>query len=220
MAEPLAIVVAAGPGVGSAVARRFARDGFRLAVLSRRQEAMDALAADLGGGARGFSADAADPASLEAALAEVLAAMGPPKLLVYNASLWREAPGLSVTPEVLEADFRLCVTGALVASKAVQPTMTAAGGGTIIWTGGGLALAPQYGAPVPGLTAGKSAMRGLVFAMADAFRDVGIHLCTVTIAGTVAPGTAFDPDRIAEAFVAIAAEPREAWEVEHIFRGA
>lgn len=216
----LAIIVAAGPGVGSAVARRFAADGLRLAVLSRRQDAMDALAADLGGGARGFAADAADPASLEAALGAVVAAMGPPKLLVYNASLWRETPGLTLAPEGLEADLRLCVTGALVSAKAVQPAMTAASGGTILWTGGGLALAPQFGAPVPALAAGKSALRGLTFAMADAFAAEGIHLCTVTIAGTVAPGTPFDPEKIAEAFVAMHAQPREAWTTEQIFTGA
>lgn len=97
--------------------------------------------------------------------------------------------------------------------------MEAAGGGTILVTGGGLALAPQFGTTVPALAAGKAAMRALVRAAAPEFAARGIHLGTITIAGQVAPGGPFDPDRIAEAFKAMHAEPRAAWTVERVFDG-
>lgn len=214
------VVVAAGPGVGQATARRFAREGYAVALLARRKDAMDAVAAGLGGGARGFAADASDAASLTEALAEVAREMGDPSVLVYNASRWNETPGLALTPDVLAYDLRLSVLGALVAIHAVTPAMTAAGGGAIIVTGGGLALMPELGVPVPGLAVGKAAVRALVLSMARPLQDAGIHLATVTIAGTVEPGTPFDPDRIAEAMWEVAAEPPDSWSVERVFRGA
>jgi hypothetical protein len=46
-----------------------------------------------------------------------------------------------------------------------------------------------------------------------------VDIATLTIAGQVAPGTAFDPDRIAEAFAALHAEPRGSWSIERVFAG-
>lgn len=96
--------------------------------------------------------------------------------------------------------------------------MSAQGGGSILMTGGGLALAPQYGGAVPALTAVKSAVRGFVHASAPEFAAHGLRLGTVTIAGQVAPGTPFDPDRIADAFWTLhrGADPR----VEYVFDGS
>jgi NAD(P)-dependent dehydrogenase (short-subunit alcohol dehydrogenase family) len=110
--------------------------------------------------------------------------------------------------------------GALAATQAVWPAMREAGRGTVLWTGGGLALAPQYGAAVPALTAAKSALRGLAFAAAPELAASGVRLATITIAGVVAPGGPFDPDRIAEAFWAAHAAPAGPSPVEHVFTGA
>lgn len=64
-------IVGAGPGLGAAVARRFGREGFAIALVSRDQAKLDAMAAELvddGVTARGYSADVRDAAALEAAL--------------------------------------------------------------------------------------------------------------------------------------------------------
>lgn len=64
-------IVGAGRGLGAAVARRFGREGFAIALVSRDQTKLDAMAAELADGgvtARGYSADVRDAASLEAAL--------------------------------------------------------------------------------------------------------------------------------------------------------
>jgi NAD(P)-dependent dehydrogenase (short-subunit alcohol dehydrogenase family) len=90
---------------------------------------------------------------------------------------------------------------------------------SLLLTGGGLALHPEYGAGVASLVAAKSAVRGLAFALAAEWAPAGVHVATVTVAGTVAPGTAFDPERIAEEFWALHAQPPEAWEVERVFGG-
>lgn len=219
----VAVVAAAGPGVGLAVAKRFAREGFAVALIARRPAALDAMVAEIaavGGVAWGYAADVTDPSALRAALAAAAADMGAPAVLVWNGGRWIEAPALALDPAELEVDLRLTTVAALVAAQAVTPAMAAAGGGTILVTGGGLALAPQYGGAVPALTAGKAAARALVLAAAPDFAAQGVHLATVTIAGQVAPGGPFDPDRIAEAFWSLHVEPRDAWTVERVFDGA
>jgi short-subunit dehydrogenase len=97
--------------------------------------------------------------------------------------------------------------------------MVSAGGGTVLFTGGGLALAPQAGLGVASLVAGKSALRGLALVLHEELKPQGIHVGLVTIAGMVAPGTAFDPDRIAEAYWDLLSEPRAGWTAETVFRG-
>jgi NAD(P)-dependent dehydrogenase (short-subunit alcohol dehydrogenase family) len=213
-------VAGAGPGVGLAVARRFARDGRPVALIARRSEALEAMAAQIaaeGGSARGYAADLSDLAGLQAALNAALAEMGPPGLLVWNAARWIETPALALDPAAFEAELRLGVVGALAAAQLAAAAMTE--GGTILFTGGGLALAPQFGGAVPALTAAKAALRALTLAAAPEFAARTLHLATVTIAGVVAPGGPFDPDRIAEAFHALDAEPRGAWTVERVFDG-
>ena len=97
--------------------------------------------------------------------------------------------------------------------------MRAAGRGTLLFTGGGLALYPEYGAGVSSLAAGKAGLRAFAFALAKELAPEGIHVATVTIAGTVKPGTAFDPDRIAEEYWALHAQPADSWSVERVFDG-
>ena len=91
--------------------------------------------------------------------------------------------------------------------------------GSILFTGGGLALYPEYGANASSLTAGKSALRGLTYAMAKELEPEGIHVATVTIAGTVAEGTAFAPDTIAECYWALHQQPKAQWSTEIVFNG-
>ena len=84
---PTLAIVGAGPGLGAAVARRFGREGFAVALLSRDQEKLDSLAADLGNDgivARGYAADVRDPATLEAALERAAADLGPVTVLQYS----------------------------------------------------------------------------------------------------------------------------------------
>ncbi|WP_426130892.1 hypothetical protein [Pararhizobium sp. PWRC1-1] len=66
--------------------------------------------------------------------------------------------------------------------------------------------------------AGKSALRGLTFAMAELVAD-GIHVAMVTVAGSVAPGTAFDPDHIARHYLDLHQQAAGAWETERHFDG-
>lgn len=218
MTLPLAIIAGAGPGIGGAVARAFCADGYTVALLGRRREALEALAADLPD-ASIWPVDLSDPSAVVAVIASIIATHGVPAVLHYNAAAWHESDPLSLDPSVFTADLSLCATGALAATQAVVPAMRAKGGGTLLFTGGGLALYPEYGGEVVSLTAGKAAMRAMVLALAPKLAELGIHAAMVTVAGTVAPDTQFDPDTIAATFMALHTQTRGEWQTEVIFDG-
>ncbi len=218
MTQPLAIIAGAGPGIGAAVARAFAADGYTVALLARRREALEALASGLPG-ASIWPVDLGNPAAVKSVIGAIIAEHGTPAVLHYNAAAWHETDPLTLDPATFTADLSLCATGALAAIQAVVPAMKAEGGGTLLFTGGGLALYPEYGGDVVSLAAGKSAMRAVVLALAPRLADIGIHAATVTIAGTVAPGTPIDPDLIAATFMALHRQSREDWQTEVVFDG-
>lgn len=200
MERKLAIIAGAGPGMGLAIARRFAREGFDLALIARDANALQGHAAALAEGgirAGAYAADLTDPAAIASTFGRIAAEMGAAEVLVFNASLWREAKAMALPPADFHRDLMLSATAALACAQAVHPAMRARGHGTMVFTGGGLALRPEFGTAVPSLAAGKSAMRALVLAMAGELAGDGIRAGTITIAGTIAPGSAFDPDRIA-----------------------
>lgn len=215
---PLAIIAGAGPGIGRSVAQAFAREGYATALLARRPEALQAMVADLPL-ATAWPVDLSDPESLKAVLAEIITRHGAPAVLHYNAAGWHERDPLTLDPATFTADLALCATGALAAVQAVVPAMAARGSGSMLFTGGGLALHPEYGADVISLTEGKAAMRALVLALAPKLAPMGLHVATVTVAGTVAPGTAFDPDTIAQVFLALHRQKPATWQTEVVFDG-
>lgn len=218
MTRPLAIIAGAGPGIGGAVARAFAAEGYAVALLARRREALEALSVGLPD-ATVWPVDLADPAALSSVIRTISAEHGPPAVVHYNAAGWHESDPLTLDPAVFMADLSLCTAGPLAAVQAVVPDMQANGGGTLLFTGGGLALYPEYGGNVLSLTAGKAAMRAMVLALAPKLAEAGIHAATVTVTGTVAPGTPFDPETIAATFLALHKQTRQDWEVEVVFDG-
>ena len=90
--------------------------------------------------------------------------------------------------------------------------MRAAGRGTMVLTGGGLAHEPMAGATA--LSIGKAGLRSLTFCLAQELAPEGIHVATVTVCGRVEPGTHFDPDRIADEYWKLHTEPAAAWTTE------
>jgi short-subunit dehydrogenase len=87
-AGPHTLIVGVGPGIGAAVARRFAHEGFVLTLLARHPERLDALAGELrakGASVSVAAGDADDPAALSASLARISETAGP-GVGVYNAA--------------------------------------------------------------------------------------------------------------------------------------
>src|SRR3954467_3191054 len=98
------LLVGAGPGLGAAIARRFAREGYRVTLVARSATTTAPIAQELRGtGAEvtTIEADAGDPEALRAALAPLFTAPGAPGLVVYNAALMTFDTLLTVSPDQL-----------------------------------------------------------------------------------------------------------------------
>lgn len=215
---PAAIVIGAGPGIGVSVARRLAREGLAVGVLARSPETVGgALAALAGAGAPaqafGVTADVTDEPGLRAALDEIVDRLGVPDVLVYNAALiqWDRLGELTARQH-LDA-WAVNLVGAITAIAHLGPGMAQAGRGTIVLTGGMPDPIPE----VTSLSLGKAGVRALTELVARAYGPAGVHVATVTVAGAVAPGSAFDPDDIAEHYWRLHTQPREAWEREVVY---
>jgi len=208
-------IVGMGPGVSLAVARRFGREGFSIAMLARRPEALEEHGRSLsaaGVTARAYAADAADPASLVGALGRVEADAGPIDVLVYNAAVMHTSPLLQMSADELVGTFRVNVAGALTAAQAVIPGMRAAGRGTILLTGGGFAMEPKPARAALGI--GKAGIRNLGFSLHAECKPAGIHVAVVTIWGVVGSAPQFEPGRIAESYWQLHLQAPEQFERE------
>ena len=215
------LLVGTGPGLGAAIARRFAREGYRLTLVARSEETIATIAQELraaGADVAVVQADSGDPERLRAALSSLFAAPGAPDVVIYNAALMTFDDLLTVSPEQLGDAYAVDVIGGVLTAQLAVPAMRAAGGGTLLFTGGGFADALP--ATLATLSLGKVALRAVATMLARQLRDDDIHAGSLTILGQIAPGTPFDPDWIADAYWAIRNERPGAWREEYRFEGA
>lgn len=212
MTQPRILVAGAGPGIGAAVAQRFAAEGFLPALVVRKQTEIPGLAADLPAGSTFLAADLADPAALPRVLAWLEGLE--PEAFLYNASGGRPALPSSLEAADLEASLQVNLRTPLALTQALLPGFRQRSHGTLLYTGGGLALAPK--APECALSLGKAALRSFALALAEELAPEGLHAATLTVAGFVQRDTPFSPEAVAEAAWALHREPREAWRSEAV----
>lgn len=217
--EKTCVVVGVGPGVGLAVARRFAREGYHIGLVGRRAEALAEYAAQLSEFepvTHGFPADMAQPEMIPRTFQHIRDHIGAPDVLVYNAMASHGSVPSSLRTDDLMSDLTVNVASALACVQEVLPHMREQGRGTILLTGGGLALRPDIN--YAALAIGKVGLRHLALMLADELTPEGIHVGTITIAGGVEPGTHFDPDKIAEVYWKLHTQARGQWEHEVVYR--
>jgi len=201
------------------VARAFGKEGYALALLARNPAKLGENAQTLkqeGFAVYTFTADAGEEASLIEAFAQIRTQLGDPEVLIYNAAAFTPGKPSEINSSQLLADFRVNVAGALMATQQVIPAMKAKRCGSILLTGGGLALHPA--ADASSLAIGKAGIRSLAFSLAQELGNTGIRVGTVTICGTVEPGTHFDPDAIAQSYMALHKQSSEIAETEVIYK--
>src|SRR5258708_17612952 len=135
---PTAFVLGIGPGLGSSVARRFARGGFSVALMARSRGNLDpvqsAIAAT-GASAAAFEVDAGDPRSMSDAFDAAKRAIGPADVFVYNAGAFQMGAVQDTTPEDFERCWRANCFGGFLGARLVVPGMIAKKRGTILFTG-------------------------------------------------------------------------------------
>ncbi len=214
--------IGAGPGIGLATARRFAREGYKIVLAARNAERLLASAASLqtaGFAVETRTVDAGNPA----AVAALVASIGPElHVLHYNAGvLHYDAQARLQTRTIddesissLVSDVQIDLTGALAAVKAALPALRAHAGGTVLLTGGGLGVQPQGNFFT--LSVGKAGIRAAGLALFEPLRKEGIHVATVTVSRLVSPDSP-QTEEIAEAFWTLHAQPEGEWTFETIY---
>lgn len=207
--------IGTGPGNGLAVARKFGKAGFEILMVARNQAKLEQYQTELaaeGIKAQGFAADIADEIAFAGVLADIVAQHQDIEVLHYNASAYNPATPSKMLIPVLISDFKTSVVGAVVAVQAVFPQMETRKHGCILLTGGGTAL--KAPASLASLGIGKAGLRNLAFSLAEECAPAGVHVATITISGTVKPGTHFDPALIADEFWRLYEQEVADWEVE------
>ena len=224
MASPgVCVVTGVGPGTGSALARRFAEGGYQVALLARDAARLEALAAELPGSAA-YPTDLSDLGVLRETCRRIRSEMGPVSVLVHNAVMGGFEPFESVTPEILEARFRVNVSALLVLAQELSRDMVAAGEGAILVTGNTSAWRGK--ANFAGFAPTKAAQRILAQSMARALGPKGVHVAYVVIDAVIdVPWTRqvfkdrpdeffIRPTGIAETVYQLARQERSAWTFE------
>lgn len=218
--KKVCVVVGVGPGIGQAVAKRFGRAGYTLALLARKKDSLDGFVEGLKVAnieAHAYVADAEHAPSLVDALTKIHNDLGPVDVLVYNAAVIRRGGPFDVGVEQLVREFRVNVGGALVCAQQVAPAMKAKKAGSILLTGGGLALDPWPA--MASLAMGKAGIRNLAVSLHKELKDHGVRVATVTVDGLVKPGAgALDPVAIADVFFALHEQPAATGEAERVVR--
>jgi NAD(P)-dependent dehydrogenase (short-subunit alcohol dehydrogenase family) len=178
-----AVITGAGSGVGRAVATRLLRDGWRVAVIGRREDALRETVQRAGAAknqALVCPCDVGKPAEVDAMAARVLAAFGGAVSVLVNAA------GTNIPRRSLEVvsveDFQSVIdanlTGSFLTARAFLPGMRQRGEGTIVnvVSDAGLQSSPKAGA---GYAASKFGQRGLTQSINAEERGRGIRACAI-----------------------------------------
>lgn len=210
------VVVGAGKGMGNHIAKEFGKKDFRVILMSRRQESLDSYVKefeDEGIEAYGIAVDAADTDSLTNAFEKIKADFGAVDVLAYNICILEGGKPTELSSAELMRHYQVDVASALHCVLQVLPDMKAKKRGTILFTGGGLALfpMPEYTC----VSIDKAALRALAITLNSELKNEGIFTGVVTIMGNIAPGTKYDPDDIAKYYWRLYTERKE---VELVFR--
>ncbi len=222
MSKPVAVVVGAGPGLGSALARRFAAAGMAVAVARRRAAELKDLAEETGG--RAYGCDATDGDSVEALFDSVEHDLGTPALVAYNAGAYQRGGILEISADDFERCWRIGCLGGFHVGQAAAQRMVPAGQGTILFTGATASLRGSAG--FLNLAMPKFGLRAVAQSMARELGPKGVHVAHVIIDGQIAgerpgyrPGergedAVLAPSAIAEAYWQLHVQPRSAWTQE------
>jgi NAD(P)-dependent dehydrogenase (short-subunit alcohol dehydrogenase family) len=216
-------VVGVGPGNGAAFARRFAAEGYAVAMLARRTEFTTSLATELNG-ARAYACDVADASAVERAFTAIDGDLGPVDTVLYNAGSGTWGSVEDIRASDFEAAFRINALGALLVAKQVIPGMKSRGGGSIVFTG---ATASRRGnAQTAAFAPAKAAQRSLAESMARALWPAGIHVSIIIVDGVVdlprsrermpdKPESFFlKPEDVADTAFFLTQQKRSAWSFE------
>lgn len=185
---PVIAIIGAGPGLGAAVARRFGREGFSVALIARDQSKLDTMVAELGSAgvtAQGYSADVRVPTELEDALGRAATDLGPISVLQYSPLPSRDylKPVLDLTPELALEAVQFSLLGLIHAVRAVLPSMRKSGQGSIILINGGTSVKARAG--FAGTSVAFPAESAYGEMLHEALENEGVRVMQLVIPGAI-----------------------------------
>src|SRR5246500_460231 len=215
-----ALIVGAGSGISASVARGLAAAGLQVGLAARNVEKLAPLVAETR--AQTFAVDASDPAAVARLFAEADNRLGEPDVVLYNASARAHGPIAELEPEAVRKAIEISAFGGFLTVQQAARRMIPRGRGAILLTGAsasvkGYALSAAF-------AMGKFALRGLAQSTARELGPRGIHVAHFVIDGGVRnarrpdpadrPDSTLDPDAIAQTYLAVLRQPRNAWSLE------
>ena len=172
------IITGVGDGTGAYTARRFAKAGYRIAMIARDKARLSSLESEIPG-SKGFICDVSDLHLLQETCTKIKDMMGSPEILIHNAVKGNFEKLLEGRPEWLEENFRINTTSLMYLAHAVIPDMVKNKNGVIIVTGN--TAAKRGVASTPYFAPTKAAQRILAQSLAKDFGPKGIHVAYVMI---------------------------------------
>jgi NAD(P)-dependent dehydrogenase (short-subunit alcohol dehydrogenase family) len=231
MRTALIIGVGSEDGVGGALCRRFAREGFHVVVAGRTESKVRAVAkalVDAGGTASHAVGDATTAEGVAGFFDAAESAGGVPQVVVYNAGNNRFSPLVEMSDDFFEDLWRVCCFGGFLTGREAAKRMVPNGGGTLLFTGATASMRARP--PFTAFASAKAGLRAVAHGMAREFGKDGLHVGHVVIDGIIdgeqvnsrlpqvkdrlgAEGM-MQPDDIAEAYWMLHSQPRSAWSME------
>ena len=219
MSTESVLVAGVGPGLGIAVATRFAREGYRVAMLARSRDRLATLAAQVPDRLVPMPCDVTDPAQVDAAFNETERSIGTLACVVFNAGAYRRGSILDIEPKDFELCWRVGAFAGFLVGQVAARRMVTRGTGTIIFTGATASL--RGGANFANLASPKFALRAVAQSMARELGPRGIHVAHVIIDGQIgsddtAAGSdsRLRPEAIAQVYLDLHRQQRSAWTQE------
>jgi len=226
----LVVGVGASRGLGAAIARRFARGGFPVAVAGRNAEKLGAVLKELKDAGANAASVIGDASSAEDAKRFVAAAeaLAPLAVAVQNAGGNNPAPFLKVSEESFTQHWREHALGGFHLAQAAIPSLLKNGGGSLFFTGASGSLRGK--ANFAPFAAAKAAVRNLAQSIAREYGQQNIHVGHVIVDGGIegdrllsrmpqlkeqrGPDGMLNVDAIAEAYWFMHHQQRSAWTLE------
>ena len=229
--KKVALVIGAGDATGSAIARRFAREGFTVCATRRSAGKLQPLIDEIraaGGDAYGFASDARKEEQVAELVEHVETQVGAIEAFVFNIGANVPCGILEETPRKFFKVWEMACFSGFLTSQAVARRMVTRRQGTILFTGATAAL--RGSANFAAFAVAKHGLRALAQSMARELGPLNIHVAHVVIDGAI--DTAFiresfpglyaakdqdgilSPGHIADAYWYLHSQPRDAWTFE------
>ena len=227
-AQKAVLVVGAGDATGSAIARRFAREGYVACVARRSAARLEPLVATIendGGQARAFGCDARDEAQVVAMIDTIEAEVGPIEVAVFNIGGNVHFGINETTARVYRKVWEMSAFAGFLTGREAARVMRARQRGTLIFTGATASI--RGGAGFSAFSGAKFALRSLAQSMARELGPEGIHVAHTIIDGAIDTdfirdnfpdryalkdkGGILDPNHIADAYWQLHCQPRDTW---------